>query len=122
MSPTDHRQHHARNRTPVPTDKDLELWRRLIARANKMARAPLSNALALDGAARRAAKAVMPVGHQTVDSPFHQLVLLAGAWLVMPLDAARELGAARLQRLAAECQAILTAPPPERRTRADIDG
>lgn len=123
-----------RGRTPVPTESDLELWRRLIAQAFGAARRPSADAAPLERAAGRAIRAIMPVDHQDRGAAFDRLIREADAFAALSrasrgvhdinLGAAEALEAAAMALLAVarECQAILAAPADRRtRARADID-
>lgn len=113
------RQHRAG--LPIPTERDLRLWRDLIVKADKCARRPTRDAQALHRAAMRCRKAVMPVGHQHGQSPFVDLNKACESWRDLPAGD-REAFAAGLADKISLCRAILNgdndAPP--RPQRKDI--
>ena len=116
--PAPHRFHRA---PPVPTERDLRMWRDVIAKADKCAQRPASDAQALYRAAMRAKKAVMPVGQQHGASPFVILNRTCEVWWQMSPEQ-RLAQAASLAEDAALCRAILNGESdgPERPQRKDI--
>lgn len=113
--------HHHRKAPPVPTARDLRLWRDVIAEAGKCAERPASDAQALYRASVRARKAVMPVGQQHGASPFVDLNRTCEAWWQLTPEQ-RAAGAKALADKAALCRAILNGENdgPERPLRKDI--
>lgn len=117
-----HRHAFRRHVTPRPSERDLRTWHRLLTRAAKVARTPCADPMPFVRAAERAAKAIMPPGHQGERSVFVALVRLGReAWL--KLDAAgRRDQAPEVARLADLCRAALNAYADQpKRARADID-
>lgn len=102
--------------------KDVRAWRRLIrwARAAAKGREP-GAAGELSEAARLAARAVTPPGHCHRQSPFLRLVA-KGRVFATTLECARAALASDLAELADACAAVLDAPAPGPRPRADLDG
>lgn len=114
-------------RAPSPTANDLKLWRGLIAKAEHCAAKPLSDPQALFRQAQRCRKARMPVGHQGRESVFMRLLAFCDTWWRLtehPVVGGRADRAGELAGLAAACKKALepSAPAPDRRHRADIDG
>ena len=115
--------HVHRRAPPVPTERDLRLWRDLIAKAVRCADRPERDGQALYRAAMRAHKAVMPVGHQHGQSAFIDLIKASEYWRSLPATDRAEV-AANLALKADACRAVLDGDEagPERPLRKDIFG
>lgn len=118
-----HRHAMRRGGRPVPTDADLRLWRRLMVRAEVMARAPEKDGKPFSIAAEKARKlAVLPVGCQLDDgNPFSVLARLGCRWLPLTLTERME-EARAIPGLVERCGEILEPAGELTRTRKDIDG
>lgn len=109
-----HRHAYRRRVTPRPSDRDLRLINRMLARAEKAARTPCANALPFVRAAERAGKAILPVGHQGENSVFVRLIRIGKDFLRLDQDARRE-AANQIVMLAEQCRDALDAAPAQRR-------
>lgn len=67
----------------VPSEAHLKQWRKLVAKAQAVAEAPLSDAVGFVQAAEKAGGAVAPVGHRGEGSPFMKLVRLGKRFLLL---------------------------------------
>lgn len=114
-----HRHAYRRHVTPRPSDRDLRVLNRMLARAEKAGRTPCANPLPFVRAAEKAGKAILPVGHQGEQSMFVRLIRLGKEFLRMDGDARRE-AAATITDLAERCRAALDAAP--QRERRDVHG
>lgn len=117
-----HRHAFRRHVTPRPSERDLRTWRRLLTRAAKVTRTPCADPMPFVRAAERAAKAIMPPGHQGERSVFVALVRLAReSWLKLDAEG-RKTHAEEVGRLAGLCQIALDAYEDQpKRSRADLD-
>lgn len=117
-------QRHAMRRgvAPRPSDKDLRVWHRLLKRAGPIGRDPHSDGLSFVLAAEKAGKAIAPLGHQHVASPFVALVRTGKGWL--GLNAAERVTAGeKVRGLVEECRAVLDGSHDRGPLfRKDIDG
>lgn len=116
-----HRHAFRRGVTPRPSEKDLRLWRRLVTRALLLTDAPGRADPPFLTAARKAAKAILPVGHQRSDSPFVRLVRIAESLAAAKGDA-RAVMALDARRMATAAGEVLDALEAGPRERKDIVG
>lgn len=96
---------------PRPTARHIAALSRLVKRAQVAAKHPECprKAYALTVEAERAAKAVLPIGHQNdTAGPLVQLIRLSKAWLA---NAGRADTAPMLQDLATQSRQILDSTP-----------
>jgi hypothetical protein len=119
-----HRHRFRRGVAPRPSDKDLRLLGRLLKRAERACRPDGAGAVPFVVAAEKAAKAVLPVGHQGRESVFVRLIQLGQGFGRMSAEG-RAGQAADVERLVAACRAVLTAGPQGQGClpfRKDVDG
>lgn len=103
-----------RGTPPRPTDRDLNCWKRLLKRASLASGDPAGDPLSFVKAAEKAGRAVPPVGHQGLDSPFVALVRMGKGWAATPRNERTDL-APELRRLVRACLAILSSGEPQPR-------
>lgn len=91
---------------PRPSPTEMTAWRRLMTRAEAVAKKPLSDPMPFVRAAEKAGKAVAPVGHQGADSAFIQLVRMGKGWLTLS-GVERQQKAGDVRGLLDRCRAVL---------------
>ncbi|MDP3405064.1 MAG: hypothetical protein Q8S03_10270 [Brevundimonas sp.] len=101
-------QPHAKRRgvTPRPSDAHIRLLRRLLKRAEGAAKDPVKNAKPFAIAADKAAKAILPVGHQHPGNDFSWLIRLGKRFLLLTFVQRMDETTNILARIRA-CEAVL---------------
>lgn len=109
-----HRHAFKRGVAPRPSEADIRAWRRLIKRALAVGVDPGKPGKPFSISADKAAKAILPVGHQGPDGVFTRLVRIGKRWLVITGTERQALGA-EVRELARDCAEILDGAPGELR-------
>lgn len=106
-----HRHRFRRGVAPRPSAKDIRLWDRLLKRADGIGRDVDSGTRPFLIAVEKAARAVMPAGHQQAGSSFDRLIKLGRSWADLSPEERRS-RAADVRALVADCRTILATVVP----------